>query len=166
MNSRYLTAASLLVLLAACESAEITQPPVQYKATQKLGEKGVSSFTARTYLSKGGDRKELSGVPCKFVAPGFHATFVTPALVSPPDRGPRTPAGSITCTYEDASKLEIMKPVNKTVQQIEQSAAAAGAGAGLIGGIVTGISASTQKSRRDARLDIYGYNDVSVTFKH
>ena len=45
-------------------------------------------------------------------------------------------------------------------------AAAAGAGAGLIGVIVTGISASTQKSRRDARLDIYGYNDVSVTFKH
>jgi urea transporter len=59
-----------------------------------------------------------------------------------------------------------MKPVNKTVQQIEQSAAAAGAGAGLIGVIVTGISASTQKSRRDARLDIYGYNDVFVTFKH
>jgi hypothetical protein len=152
-------------LLAGCEQAEITQPPVQYHATTRLNEKGVSNFTARTFAMKDGARTEVSGVPCKFAAPGFEASFVTPAVVSTPDMGPRTPAGSITCTYNGASKLEIMQPFNETVQQIEQSASAAGAGAGLIGVIVTGISSSSQKSRRDANLDVFGYPDVGVLFK-
>ncbi|WP_417241578.1 hypothetical protein [Celeribacter sp.] len=151
--------------LAACNNAEITQPPVQYHATKRLNEKGVSNFTARTFVTVDGTKKEISGVPCKFAAPGFNASFVTPAVVSTPDMGPRTPAGSITCTHEGKDKLEIMKSYNETVAQIEQSAYNAGAGAGLIGVIVTGIAASNQKSRRDATLDIYGYPDVSVHFK-
>ncbi len=154
-----------VVFLSGCEVAEITQPPVQYKATKNLNEKGVSDFTARTFTAADGSRKEISGVPCKFDAPGFGSTFVTPAVVSTPDMGPRTPTGSITCSYNGGNKLEIMRPFNETVAQIEQSAANAGAGAGLIGVIVTGISASTQKSRRDANLDRYGYSDVSVMFK-
>jgi hypothetical protein len=156
---------ALMTALAACEMADITQPPVQYRATKKLNEKGVTNFTLRTFQFADGSRKELSGVPCKMTAPGFTASFVSPAVVSVPDMGPRTPAGSVSCSYNGATKLEILKPVNLTVRQIEQSAVAAGAGAGLIGVIVTGISSATQKSRRDPRLDAYGYIDTAVVFK-
>jgi len=107
----------------------------------------------------------VSGIPCKFGAPGFSSSFVTPAVVSTPDMGPRTPTGSVTCTYNGADKLEIMRPFNETVAEIETSAASAGAGAGIIGVIVAGISSSTQKSRRDANLDQYGYPDVTIVFK-
>lgn len=155
----------IFLVLSGCEVAEITQPPVQYRATKNLNEKGVSDFTARTFVTKDGSRKEVSGIPCKFSAPGFSSSFVTPAVVSTPDMGPRTPTGSVTCSYNGADKLEIMRPINETVMQIETSAASAGAGAGLIGVIVTGISSSTQKSRRDANLDQYGYADVAVVFK-
>ncbi len=154
-----------LIALAGCEVAEITQAPIQYVPTRNLNEKGVSDFTARTYLLSDGSRKELSGVPCEFAAPGFGARFVTPAVVSTPDMGPRTPTGSLTCTHNGEEKLVIMRPFNETVAEIEQSAASAGAGAGLIGVIVSGISASTQKSRRDATLDQYGYPDAFVEFR-
>ncbi|WP_157960620.1 hypothetical protein [Primorskyibacter marinus] len=165
MKISFIIAAFGAVLLSGCEMAEITQPPVQYKATKSLNEKGVKDFTARTFALKDGNRKEISGVPCKMSAPGFHSSFVTPAVVATPDMGPRTPVGSLSCTYNGDKKLEIMRPVNETVAQIESSAASAGAGAGIIGVIVSGISASTQKSRRDATLDQYGYPDVSVVFK-
>jgi hypothetical protein len=165
MKKVLVSAATGVLLLAGCEVAEITQPPVQYRATKNLNEKGVSDFTARTFLFEGGSQKEVSGVPCKFSAPGFRSSFVTPAVVVTPDMGPRTPTGSITCSYNGADKLVIMRPYNETVAQIEQSANSAGAGAGLIGVIVSGISASTQKSRRDANLDQYGYPDVSVPFR-
>ena len=152
-------------VLAGCVGAEITQPPVQYVATKKLNEKGVNDFTARTFVRTDGGIKELSGVPCEFAAPGFGAKFLTPAVVATPDMGPRTPTASITCKYNEKTKLEILKPVNLTITEIEQSANAAGAGAGLIGVIVSGISASSQKSRRDANLDRYGYLDVVVVIK-
>jgi hypothetical protein len=166
MMTRVITCAAVGVLfLTGCEMAEITQAPVQYVATKRLDEKGVSDFTARTYVTKDGSRKEVSGVPCKFSAPGFRAQFVTPAVVATPDMGPRTPTGSLTCKYNGADKLVIMRPFNETVAKIEQSAAGAGIGAGIIGVIVSGISESTQKSRRDARLDQYGYRDAFVEFK-
>lgn len=165
MNKTLIGASFGVFFLAGCEMAEITQPPVQYKATKNLQEKGVRDFTAWTFTSIKGSVKEVSGVPCKFAAPGFSSTFVTPAVVATPDMGPRTPTGSLSCTYNGVTKLEIMRPFNETVTQIEQSATNAGAGAGLIGVIVTGISAATQKSRRDATLDQFGYPDKSVIFK-
>jgi len=153
------------IAISGCEMAEITQAPIQYKATKQLNEKGVRDFTARTFALIEGVQKEVSGVPCNFVAPGFGAKFVTPAVVSTPDMGTRTPAGSLTCRYGGVDKLIIMRPINETVAQIEQSAANAGAGAGLVGVIVSGISASNQKGRRDANLDQYGYPDAIVQFK-
>jgi hypothetical protein len=165
MKMKLLSAATVFVLLTGCEVAEITQPPVQYKATENLNEKGVSDFTARTFSTEDGNRKELSGIKCEFSAPGFSSTFVSPAVVSTPDMGPRTPTGSLTCYHNGANKLVIMRPINETVAEIESSATNAGAGAGIIGVIVTGISSSTQKSRRDANLDQYGYPDAAVTFK-
>lgn len=154
-----------IIFLAGCEQAEITQPPVQYRATKNLSEKGVRDFTARAFIMEEGSLKEISGVPCKFSAPGFGSSFITPAVVVTPDMGTRTPTGSLTCTYNGKEKLEIMRPYNETIAEIQQSAYAAGAGAGLVGVIVSGISESTQKSRRDPNLDQYGYQDVSIIFK-
>ena len=165
MKTKLFSAAIISMGLTGCEVAEITQPPVQYKATKNLNEKGVSDFTSRTFVTTDGSRKEVSGIPCKFKAPGFSASFVSPAVVSTPDMGPRTPTGSVTCSYNGKDKLQIMRPFNETVLQIEASAASAGAGGGLIGLIVTEISSSTQKSRRDANLDQYGYPDVTIVFK-
>ncbi len=166
MNFKTLTGVILAFAVSGCVGAEITQAPVQFKQTKTLNEKGVSDFTARTYVKKkDGGRDEVVGVPCKFTAPGFYANFVTPAVVSTPDMGPRTPAGSVKCTYNDKEKLVVMRPFNETTAEIQANANSAGAGAGILGVIVSGISASTQMSRRNASLDIYGYSDASVVFE-
>ena len=87
MKTKLFSAAIISMGLTGCEVAEITQPPVQYKATKNLNEKGVSDFTSRTFVTTDGSRKEVSGIPCKFKAPGFSASFVSPAVVSTPDMG-------------------------------------------------------------------------------
>ena len=152
------------LVLAGCQMADITQPPVQYKATKKLDAKGVDSFTARTYVKTKDGRKEVTGVPCKLTSPAFTASFVTPAVVTTPDMGQRTPPGSITCTYEGKTELVVMQVMNKTTASIEARAHSRAAGAGLLGIVVAEISASNQKARRDATLDVYGYHAVNVEF--
>ncbi|KFE35939.1 hypothetical protein [Thioclava atlantica] len=125
---------------------------------------GTSNFTVRTYSTKG-SYQEVKGVPCTFKADGFHAEFTTPAVVVTPDMGPRTPVASISCVYQGEKVFRIVQPINDTTTKIDQNAAAAGAGAGLIGVIVTGISSSSQRARRDATLDVYGYPDQALQFK-
>lgn len=164
MTRKFILIAAALATLTACTAADITQAPVSYKATKTLNAKGVHNFTARTYTKSSSGRNEIVGVPCKFSANGFQSSFVTPALVTTPDMGPRTPPASITCTYEDQNKLKVMPVVNITVRDIAASARSSGYGAGLVGLVVAGISESAQKSRRDANLDVYGYNNVSVEF--
>ncbi|WP_166417052.1 hypothetical protein [Cochlodiniinecator piscidefendens] len=165
MKPTFTTLLASILILAGCAGTEITQAPVQFSATQALNEKGITDFTARTYVREEGQRREVSGIPCRFSAPGFSASFTTPAVVMTPDMGGRTPSGSITCTYQGQEKLVVMRAINQTTAEIQANANAAGAGAGLIGVIVSGISASTQMSRRDANLDIYGYQNVAVQFE-
>ncbi|WP_417808471.1 hypothetical protein [Thioclava sp.] len=151
-------------ILSACAAAPIEQEPIPYRATKTLNEKGTSNFTVRTYSTKG-SYQEVKGVPCQFKADGFYADFVTPAVVVSPNMGPRTPVASLTCTYEGEKYFKIVQPINDTTTKIDQNASAAGAGAGLIGVIVTGISSSSQRARRDANLDVYGYPDIVAQFK-
>lgn len=164
MNIKFITFAGAALVLAGCQGAEITQPPVHYKATKALNPKGVDTFTARTYVKTNDGRKEVTGVPCKLTAPGFSASFVTPAVVTTPDMGTRTPPGSVTCTYEGQKKLQVMKTFNVTTTEIDTRSHSAAAGAGLLGFVVAEISASSQKSRRDATLDVYGFPDLAMVF--
>lgn len=151
------------VIVSGCAQAPIEQEPVPYRATKALHEKGTSNFTVRSYSTKG-SYKELKGVPCEFKADGFKSSFVTPAVVVSPDMGPRTPVGSINCSYDGEKFFRVIQPINDTLVKIDQNANASGAGAGLIGVIVSGISASSQRSRRDANLDVYGYPDIAANF--
>jgi len=154
-----------LAALAACNSADITQAPIQYRATQALNAYGTSDFTARTYTkTEGGSRKEVSGVPCKFVAPGFNSSFTTPAVVVSPNMGPRTPAASVTCTYNGAEKVAILRSYNETTAEISSRAQASTAGMGLLGAVVGGIVATSQINKRDVSRDIFGYPDTAVVF--
>jgi hypothetical protein len=129
-----------------------------------LNENGTSTLTVRS-VSTGGSYKELAGVPCEFKADGFSSRFVTPAEVVTPNMGLRTPVASLTCTLDGQKFFQIVQPMNDTTAAIDANASAAGAGAGLIGVIVTGISSSSQRARRDATLDVYGYPDITATFK-
>lgn len=149
--------------LFGCETVPIGQEPIPYKATKALNEKGTSNLTVRSVSMAGGYR-EIAGVPCELKGDGFKSVFVTPAIVVTPDMGPRTPVASLTCTFEGKKFFEIVQPINDTVTSIDRNASAAGAGAGIIGVIVSGMSASTQRARRDATLDVYGYPDTTATF--
>jgi len=153
-----------LLLVASCTSLPIDQEPVQYKATKPLNENGTSDFTVRSYEA-GADRKEIKGVPCVFKGLGFIAKFTTPAVVISPNMGPRTPVASLTCTYEGMRSFEIVKPVNRTVADINANARSIATNAGLIGAIVGEIAAAHQRSRRDPTLDVYGYPNLAATFK-
>lgn len=164
MRIKSVAALGAVLAMSACAVAPIKQEPVQYKATMPLHEKGTSNFTVRTYDMHDGYH-EISGVPCTFKGHGFHSEFTTPAVVVAPDMGPRTPVASLTCEYNGQKSFQIVQPVNITLAKIDQNAQAAGAGAGLIGLIVTGISDSSQRSRRDATLDVYGYPDLRASFK-
>lgn len=155
-----------LIALAACQPAEIEQAPVPYTATKNLNNKGVSNFTVRSYIKhKGKAATEAKGVPCKFAGDGFRSSFVTPAILTAPDMGQLTPAASVTCTFNDKTKTVPMVAVNLTTNEIDARAMNMAAGGGLLGAVVGSISASTQKSRRDATLDRYGYNSVRVEFE-
>ena len=150
--------------LTGCAAVPIGQEPIPYTATKALNEKGTSNLTVRSVSTKDG-YKELAGVPCELKGDGFRSVFVTPAIVVTPDMGPRVPVASLTCTFEGKKFFQIIQPINETVTSIDRNASAAGAGAGLVGIVVSGISASSQRSRRDATLDVYGYPDVTATFK-
>lgn len=150
------------ITVAACAQAPIQQEPIPYRATKNLQENGTSSFVVRS-VSKNG-YQEIAGVPCEFKADGFRSTFTTPALVLSPNMGLRTPVASLTCTYNGQQFFQLMQPINDTTAAIDANANAAGAGAGLIGLIVSGVSSSTQRARRDATLDMYGYVDIVAAF--
>ena len=152
------------IALTGCAVTPIGQEPIRYRATRTLHEKGTSNLTVRAISTKEG-YNELAGVPCEFKADGYSSNFVTPAIVITPDMGPRTPVASLTCTFQGEKFFQIVQPINDTTMAIDQNASVAGAGAGLIGVIVSGISASAQRSRRDARLDVYGYPDITARFK-
>ena len=154
---------AVCVSLSGCAAVPIGQEPIPYTATKDLNEKGISNLTVRS-VSMNGTYQEIAGVPCELKGDGFRSTFVTPAIVVTPDMGPRTPVASLRCTHEGQAFFQILQPINDTVSSIDQNASAAGAGAGLVGIIVSGISASSQRARRDATLDVYGYADVTATF--
>lgn len=153
-----------MAFLAACDGAEINQPPVPYTPTKTLNEAGVTSFTARAYLKADGERNELTGVSCTFKGDGFRSSFVTPAVVSAPNMQLRTPPASVTCTYNGVSKTQVMTPYNKTVADIQNQGASYGAGGGLLGAIIGGAIATSQVNERDPSLDIWAYRSVSVEF--
>jgi len=148
--------------LAGCAAVPIAQEPVVYRATKALHEKGTSNLTVRSASSA--SMQEITGVPCELKGDGFVSNFTTPAIVVTPDMGPRTPVASLTCTYDGKKFFQIVQPVNDTVNGIDQNASAAGAGAGIVGLIVSGISSSSQRARRDANLDVYGYPDITAMF--
>lgn len=149
--------------LAACAS-EITKPPVPYTATKNLNERSTTTLTARAFARVDGQRQELTGVPCTFQGDGFKSSFSTPAVLIAPNMHTRTPAASVTCTYNGQSKSRVLTPYNKTLSDINSSAMSIGAGAGLIGVLVGGAVAAAQASSRDGSQDIYAYPDAVVEF--
>lgn len=150
--------------ITACTSTEITQHPIEYTPKHSLNEKGTTSFTFRTFSKASGSRKELSGVDCKLNSSSFHSSFVTPAEVTAPDMGTRTPVASIECVHDGEEKIKILEPYNKTISDINSQANTNAAANGLIGAFIGGIAAGVQKSKRDPSEDIYSYRDGSVVF--
>ncbi len=153
-----------LAVLAACAGAEINQPPIEYTSTKALNEAGTTSFTARTFVKGSGSRTEVTGVSCVFKGDGFKSSFVTPAVVAAPNMQLHTPPASVTCTYNGQTMTKVLKPYNKTVNDITDSGASIGASAGLLGALIGGAIASASASGRDTTADIWAYPDANVEF--
>ncbi|MFQ6553592.1 hypothetical protein AAD018_014740 [Aestuariibius insulae] len=177
MKLSYLAAAAVLVL-AGCEGAEITQPPITvtpknpsaavgldvYGRARAQGSpvprfRGQESVQVRTRAQlEDGSNGELTGVPCTLDSGVYTASFTTPANIIVPDYGPDSPALFVRCVHGEKSNSVTMQPVNLTAQARSASAA----GAGLVGAIVIG---AVNEARRNNETDDFGYNPITVRLR-
>lgn len=157
-----------IAILAGCTTpAKITQAPISYSKARSFDTKSFksdTSFVVRTLTKSSGSKAEITGVPCKFQGQGFSATFTSPAVVTAPNFGKKTPTTTLSCTYNEETVNSENKPFNLTTAQISARNQNAVAGHGLLGVLVASVATGIQKSRRDESKDVYAYRSKNVLF--
>ena len=167
-----------LVVLAACKTVDITQPPIAVTPNNTRTAVGIDVYgKARAAgnpvprfraqktvpIRTNGSREdesfgEIAGSTCKIVSGLCKASIVTPANIVVPDYGPNSPALFVSCTAPDGrTKTATVNAVNLPSQQRDASAA----GTGLLGAIIIG---AVNEARRDNEKDDFGYNPITLVF--
>ena len=167
-----------LVVLAACKTVDITQPPIAVTPNNTRTAVGIDVYgKARAAgnpvprfraqktvpIRTNGSREdesfgEIAGSTCKIVSGLCKASIVTPANIVVPDYGPNSPALFVSCTAPDGrTKTAAVNAVTLTSQQRNASAA----GTGLLGAIIIG---AVNEARRDNEKDDFGYNSITLIF--
>jgi len=163
-------------VLAGCETADITQPPIAVTPKDARAAIGIDVYgTARaagnpvprfrgqktvpvrtTGPREGQSFGEIVGSTCSVDSGLFTAQFQTPANIVVPDYGPNSPAMFVSCTAPDGrTKTGTFNAVNLTSQERNVTAA----GAGLLGALIIG---AVNEARRDNETDSFGYNPITL----
>lgn len=164
-------------LVAACEQAEVTTPPVTivpknaadavgvdvYARARARGNpvprfRGQETVQVRTRGKGENGPTELTGVPCTLDSGLYTARFQTPANVVVPDYGPNSPALFVRCVHGEQSGSMTVNAINYTAQQ-RQSAAI---GTGVLGAIIIGAVAA---ANTDNDKDEFKYPPITVQLK-
>lgn len=157
--------ATVALALAACAAPAPQAPaPVVATADRGLAARGTTSLAVRSQAPGLFGLAEVAGAACTLAAPGFRATFTTPATVEVPDLGARQPEAELTCTQGARSQSLRLAPVNLTAAA-EQARAIEGQSRNRdflgIGMIATAMVGGL---RRDRPGDAWGYRDATVIF--
>ncbi|WP_102108593.1 hypothetical protein [Oceaniglobus roseus] len=168
-----------LTLLAACEVADVTTPPVNitpkvpgdavgldvYARPRARGNpvprfRGQETVTVRTRgTGAQGGSTEITGLACQLDSGIYTARFQTPANVIVPNYGPNSPALFIRCTHPDGrSGSSTVTVYNATAEQRSQNAA----GGGLLGAVIVG---AINAARTDPERDEFKYRNATVSVK-
>ncbi|WP_296424831.1 hypothetical protein [Yoonia sp.] len=163
------------LLLTACTTVDISQPPIAVTPTNRATAigldvygrdrargatvprfRGQELFEVRTFGNRNGDGYgEMTGASCNLDSGLYQATFTTPANILVPDYGPDSPAIFIQCAIDGKTSSATVNAVNLTSQQRSQSAA----GAGLLGALIIG---AVNESKRNNETDDFGYNPIRI----
>ena len=175
---KFMALAAVATILAGCETADITQPPIAVIPKDARGAVGIDVYGAAraagnpvprfrgqetVAVRTNGSRKdqsfgEIIGSTCQLDSGLYTATFQTPANIVVPDYGPNSPALFVMCTAPDRrTKSLTMNAVNLT----NQSRNASAAGTGLLGAIIIG---AVNEARRDNETDDFAYNPITLVF--
>ncbi len=175
MTSTRILPAYALVLLAACEQAQITTPPILvtpkdpaaavgidvYARDRSRGNpvprfRGQETVQVRAFGNLNGDgRAEITGASCTLDSGLYTARFSTPANIGVPDYGPDSPSVFVRCEANGLSGSVTVDAFNLTAQQRSSNAI----GTGLLGAIIIGAVAA---ANTDPALDEFSYPAVSV----
>lgn len=165
------------VLLSACATIDISQPPIAVTPADRAAAVGLDMYgrdrargatvprfrgqetvEVRTFGNRNGDGYgEIANASCNLDSGLYKATFLTPANIVVPDYGPNSPAIFVQCTVGERTSSVTVNAVNLTSQQRSQSAA----GAGLLGALIIG---AVNEAKRDNETDDFGYNPIRVNF--
>lgn len=163
------------ILLIACETIEISQPPIPVTPTDRAASIGLDVYgrarargqsvprfrgqdivEVRTFGNRNGDGYgEMGGASCTLDSGLYRAAFLSPANITLPDYGPNSPAIFVQCTLGEKTTSVTVNAVNMTSQARAQSAA----GAGLLGALVIG---AVNEAKRDNETDDFGYNPIRI----
>lgn len=161
------------ILMTACTTVDITQPPIPVTPTNRAAAIGLDVYgrdrarggsvprfrgqefiEIRTFGNSNG-YGEMPGADCTVDSGLYSAAFVSPANVVVPDYGPDSPSIFVQCTLDGKTSSVTANVVNLTNQQRSQSAA----GAGLLGALVIG---AINEAQRNNETDDFGYNPIRI----
>ena len=167
-----------VLILAGCEQAEITQPPIMVVPTDRAGSSGIDVYARdrargnpvpvvrgqdnvpiRTFGNlDGAGYAEIEGIQCNLDSGLYSVSFVTPANIAVPDYGSNSPAIFVRCVNGATSGSITVEAYNVTSTQRHNSAI----GTGLLGAIVIGAVAAANV---DNSNDKFGYPPVVVQIR-
>jgi len=168
----------LLCGLAACEQAQITQPPILVTAKDQAAAVGIDIYARdrsggnlvprfrgqetvqiRAFGNLNGDGlSEITGATCMLDSGLYSANFSTPANIGVPDYGPDSPSLFVRCEASGLSGSVTVDAFNLTAAQRSNSAI----GTGLLGAIIIGAVAA---ANNDPSQDEYSYPAISLQLR-
>ena len=152
------------LLLAACAAPLPVPPPVASEGSAVTRARDTTSFTVRSYVTTGAQRREVAGLACRFEGPGFHADFVTPAEVTAPALGPSQPAATLRCRHDGEEQTQRLDPYNLTLSTRRAAFETSSAKYGELRDVIAETLHSLYTASHDGRHDDFAYPDTDFEF--
>ena len=165
----------VFIFVAACEQAEITQPPILVTPKNQNSAVGIDVYArdrsggnpvprfrgqetvqVRTFGNPNGSGyAEMVGSNCILDSGLYESSFVTPANIGVPDYGPDSPSLFVRCQSASLSGSMTVDIFNLTSAQRQSNSY----GTGLLGAIIIGAVAAANV---DPAQDEYSYPAIGV----
>lgn len=149
------------LLVAGCaDFVDVPTAPQPVTFTSERAKTAAKTFTQSEFrfvqsTERGvSDDKEVVGARCVMKGDGFGATFNSPAILMMPAYVGDAGSINVTCRANERSVAQDFKPVNVTLQRIQQAPVP---GVGLVGALVTAAAKGIATSARDPLKDEFNY---------
>ncbi|MEL6620257.1 MAG: hypothetical protein AAFP16_15375 [Pseudomonadota bacterium] len=151
--NKFHAALAAVVVLAGCEAAEVTQPPVEVSIKSTVPSERILGFTEpviRAYVRKDGNQSEIIGARCTFDSAEISGDLVTPAIVRMPIFKRQPTTLRMACATPELAGNRNIGP------QLNGTAVGGASPAGLVVGLVTASIVAAQDKWS------YGANNIGI----